>query len=132
MNSTVKSGGAQPVSGNSGRKKGDLAEDYVLAHLQSKDYQLLERNFNCRGGELDLVMMIEQEIVFVEVRYRQHDAFGDGIESVDRHKQRKLRIAAETWLQNNQSLTFRGCRFDVVSVTGIAPDFELDWIDDAF
>lgn len=77
-------------------------------------------------------MMVDQEIVFVEVRYRQGDGFGDGRESVDHHKQRKLRIAAETWLQDNQALRFKGCRFDVVSVSGIAPDFELDWIDDAF
>jgi len=77
-------------------------------------------------------MMSDNEIVFVEVRYRQKNTFGDGLESVDRHKQRKLRTAAETWLQQNTSLTFRGCRFDVISVSGSAPDFEIDWIDDAF
>ena len=112
--------------------RGKQAEDFVLNHLLQRNFKLLDRNFSCKGGELDLVMMDKDELVFVEVRYRGTFEFGDGIESVDRHKQRKLRIAAETWLQRNHQVMFRGCRFDVVSVCGDAPDFQIEWIDDAF
>lgn len=112
--------------------RGIQAEDFVLDHLQQQQFKLLDRNFSCKGGELDLVMMDDDELVFVEVRYRRSTSFGDGIESVDRHKQRKLRIAAEAWLQRNHQVMFRGCRFDVVSVYGSAPDFQMERIDDAF
>jgi putative endonuclease len=116
---------------------GRAVEDHVLRLLKGKHYKLVERNFRCRGGEIDLVMTIggpggAAELVFVEVRYRKRDEFGDGGESVDRHKQRRLRIAAETWLQHHPDFPFHYCRFDVVSVTGNPPDFEIEWIEDAF
>lgn len=111
---------------------GAAAEDFVLEILRGEGFRLVERNFRCPGGEIDLVMLTGDELVFVEVRYRAGDAFGDGGESVDRHKQRRLRIAAETWLQKNHDFDFRYCRFDVFSVTGTPSDFEFEWIDDAF
>lgn len=111
---------------------GRAAEDHVRSVLQGERYRLVERNFRCKGGEIDLVMLTGDELVFVEVRYRAGDAFGDGGESVDRYKQRRLRIAAETWLQKNPDFEFRYCRFDVFSVTGTPPDFRFEWIVDAF
>jgi putative endonuclease len=112
--------------------RGKQAEDFALDYLRQKSFRLLDRNFRCKGGEIDLVMMDARELVFVEVRYRASDRFGDGGESVDYFKQRKLRIAAETWLQKNQALEFTGCRFDVMSISGAEPDFLVEWIDDAF
>lgn len=116
---------------------GRQAEDHALSVLQGEKYLLVERNFRCRGGEIDLIMTLgrtveRRELVFVEVRYRKQSDFGDGGESVDRHKQRRLRFAAETWLQKHHDFPFHYCRFDVVSVTGSPPDFQLDWIQDAF
>ncbi len=116
---------------------GRAAEDHVLTVLQGERYRLLERNYRCAGGEIDLVMVTgppgdTAEVVFVEVRYRRRDDFGDGGESVDRHKQRRLRLAAERWLQDNHDFPFRYCRFDVISVTGNPPAFEIEWIVDAF
>ena len=112
--------------------RGSAAEDHVLGVLQREGYRLVERNFRCQVGEIDLVMLTGDELVFVEVRYRADDAYGDGGESVDRHKQRRLRLAAETWLQAHPDFEFRYCRFDVFAVTGAAPAFEYEWIDDAF
>ncbi len=113
-------------------ERGKEIEDFVLSYLEREKFRLLERNFHCKGGELDLIMMVRDELVFVEVRYRGSVDFGDGIESVDHHKQRKLRIAAETWLQRNPQITFRGCRFDVISVSGKSPNYQIEWVDDAF
>ncbi|MBX2867356.1 MAG: YraN family protein [Acidiferrobacterales bacterium] len=112
--------------------RGKAAEEFAEKLLIEKGFRLLERNYFCKGGELDLVMMDRDELVFVEVRYRGGNAFVDGGESVDRHKQRKLRIAAESWLSAHESITFRGCRFDVMSISGDAGEFEADWIVDAF
>lgn len=123
--------GAAP-SNPSPATRGRKAEDFALTLLQENGFTLVERNFRCKGGELDLVMRDNDEIVFVEVRYRQADDFGDGGESVDRWKQRKLRIAAETWLQRHDAMTFRGCRFAVMSVSGDPTAFLHEWIDDAF
>ncbi|MGB5708649.1 MAG: YraN family protein [Arenicellales bacterium] len=113
-------------------ERGKEVEDFALRYLEREKFRLLERNFHCKGGELDLIMTDRDELVFVEVRYRGSVDFGDGIESVDRHKQRKLRIAAETWLQRNPQITFRGCRFDVISVSGKSPNYQIEWVDDAF
>ena len=121
-----------PLNPRNTTVRGKQAEDVALKHLQQKNFRLLQRNFNCKGGELDLVMMDRDELVFVEVRYRHNINYGDGIESINSQKQRKLRIAAETWLQRNHHILFQGCRFDVVSVQGSAPNFEVEWIDDAF
>lgn len=111
---------------------GQAAEDFALRWLENRGFKLLQRNFHCGGGEIDMIMMDGGELVFVEVRYRRNDAFGGGGESVDRHKQRKLRIAAETWLSKNPDARFSGCRFDVMSVGGDMKNFSAEWIDDAF
>ena len=112
--------------------RGKAAEDFALSELSKKGFRLIERNFSCKQGELDLVMMDGNELVFIEVRYRKGKDFGDGMESIDHHKQRKLRIAAETWLGKHQSANFKSCRFDVMSISGEINHFTADWIDDAF
>jgi putative endonuclease len=116
----------------SSQARGQAAEDFALNQLNDLGFTLVERNFRCKGGEIDLVMMDGKTLVFVEVRYRANNQFGDGAESVDRFKQRKLRIAAETWLQQNQSAMFSGCRFDVISVSGEDKNLRAELIDDAF
>lgn len=112
--------------------RGQAAEDFALNQLNDLGFSLVERNFRCKGGEIDLIMMDGSTLVFVEVRYRANNYFGDGLESVDRFKQRKLRVAAETWLQQNQNAMFTGCRFDVMSVSGDDKSFRAELIDDAF
>ena len=92
---------AKPANQDTAQSLGKRAEDFALKFLKKQGFKLLDRNFSRKGGEIDLVMKHHQDIVFIEVRYRASHQFGDGGESVDFHKQRKLRIAAEIWLQNN-------------------------------
>jgi len=113
-------------------QRGAEIETLALQHLQSNGLQLLERNYRCPVGELDLVMLQQQELVFVEVRYRRSNQFGGPAQSIHAGKQRKLRLAAESFLQRHPAMTYSGCRFDVVAVTGVAPDYQIDWISDAF
>jgi putative endonuclease len=94
-------------------------------------------NANYRGGELDLVMLDATRpgvpaVVFVEVRYRQSQAFGGGTASIDIGKRRRLVHAAQRFLQDHPALADAPCRFDVIDAQGDPASPRLDWIRDAF
>lgn len=95
---------------------GDAGEDAALAHLQKHGLVLIERNFSCRGGELDLVMRDGATVVFVEVRRRASSAWGGAAATIGRAKQARLVAAANTWLQRYRMPP--ACRFDVVAIDG--------------
>jgi putative endonuclease len=112
------------------QKVGDAGEDQALRHLQLQGLTLAERNFRCKGGEIDLVMQEGSMLVFVEVRKRKASEpaarFGGAAASIGRAKQRRLVVAAEVYLKR-----FRmppACRFDVVAIDG----GELSWLKNAF
>ena len=107
-------------------------EDAARAFLLARGWHEVARNARLRVGELDLVMLDGDTLVFVEVRFRRSDAFGSGAESVDWRKQRKLVRAAEGFLQRHREHALRGCRFDVVSASGDPGAPRLEWIRDAF
>lgn len=109
---------------------GDSAEQLALKFLQSQNLQLIERNFRCKHGEIDLIMLDKSSLVFVEVRYRKHLQFGDGAESVDYRKQQKILKTVEFFLQRYVKYNQYPCRLDVVS---IGPgDNDINWIPNAF
>jgi putative endonuclease len=107
---------------------GREAEDRAATMLESAGLQLLERNYRCRIGEIDLIMRDGESLVFIEVRYRRNAAFGGALASVDAHKQKRLVRAAQHFLLRR---AWSGpCRFDVVGIesTGGRPS----WIQNAF
>jgi putative endonuclease len=118
------------------RSAGARCEDIACAHLEDAGLTLIERNFNCRHGEIDLVMRDRDVIVFVEVRYRRGarmaGGFGDGIDSVSAAKRAKLIRAAAVYLSKQPRLAARPCRFDVVAVAGDPAAPILDWRQNAF
>lgn len=114
------------------RACGDAIESAALAHLQGHGLELLARNAQASGGELDLVMLDDGVVVFVEVRYRANDAFGGGLASVDIAKRRKLVHAAQVFLSRHPHLAESPCRFDVVAASGEPGAPKLDWLRDAF
>ncbi|MEH6447670.1 MAG: YraN family protein [Oleispira sp.] len=111
------------------RIKGDdkerLAEDYLAA----KGFILIERNFLCKSGEIDLIMKDQDYWVFIEVRYRKNKEFGGALASITAGKQKKLRRAAEYYLLQHFGNTPPPCRFDVVGIEG---QDEIMWIKNAF
>jgi putative endonuclease len=112
---------------------GQLAEDLAQRHLQTHGLRLLHRNWTCRSGELDLVMLDGDTVVFVEVRYRRHAAWGGALQSVDLRKQQKLIKAAQLFLLKESRWARHPCRFDVVAIeatTGTAE--QPNWIRNAF
>ena len=111
---------------------GNRGEAAALAHLQEQGLRLLASNWRCRAGELDLVMLEGDTVVFVEVRYRRHAAWGGAVASVDLRKQRKLVRAAQHYLLTEPRWSARPCRFDVIALTGDQQRPALDWIRNAF
>jgi len=110
---------------------GQAAENLACDYLQRSGLTLVQRNYRCRRGELDLVMRHGDTTVFVEVRYRSPSAFADGLASVDRHKQEKLLAAAQHYLQQHPDAARRPCRFDVVAITPERGQNRVEWITNA-
>jgi putative endonuclease len=108
----------QQISGQSG-------EDDALRHLQAQGMILRERNFRCKGGEIDLIMEDRKTLVFVEVRKRAQARHGGAAASITSAKQRRLIIAAQFYLMRYKMPP--PCRFDVVAIDGM----ELTWLKNA-
>ncbi len=111
---------------------GAAAEDAACAHLLAAGCRLLARNCVFRVGELDLVMMEGQTVLFVEVRLRRDDRFGGAVASVDAGKRRKIARAAQAWLSAQPRLAQAPCRFDVVAVAPGDDGLHCDWLRGAF
>lgn len=107
---------------------GRAAEDIAAAHLQRQGLKLLQRNFRCRHGEIDLVMQDGTETVFVEVRLRSNDAFGGAGASITAAKQQRLLRAAAHYLQLYGNAP---CRFDAVLFNSLSAG-DLQWLKNAF
>lgn len=118
------------------RGRGAQVEALARAYLERHGLRAVAANANFRFGELDLVMLDGDTLVFVEVRYRREGAsargFGGGATSIDANKRRKLVAAADTFLQSHRAYARAACRFDAVVASGdpAAPAFE--WLRDAF
>ena len=114
--------------------RGADVEAAARRHLENAGLRWLAGNVRYRGGELDLVMFdpAASSLVFVEVRYRRHAAFGSGAASVDAGKRRKLVRAAQAWLLQHPRHADAPCRFDVVAASGDPAAPALDWLRDAF
>jgi putative endonuclease len=103
------------------------AERHAETALARLGLRHVARNYRCRAGEIDLIMRDGDCLVFVEVRYRSRNDFGDALASVDRHKQRRLILAAQHYLVRTG---WNGpCRFDVI---GLDRRYRTHWIRDAF
>jgi putative endonuclease len=100
------------------RAAGAAFEQRACADLQRAGFVLLHRNYTTRHGELDLVMIERETIVFVEVRHRLHASHGGAAASVTASKQARLIAAAELWLAAHPKHAKHPCRFDVVSYDG--------------
>lgn len=105
--------------------EGQAAEDAALAYLQAQGLILLQRNFRCKGGEIDLILRQQDTLVFVEVRKRTDSRYGGAAASVTARKQARLILAAQVFLQRYRVPP--ACRFDVVAFDGD----RLSWIKNA-
>ena len=94
---------------------GAMGEAAAADWLRKKRWKILAMNYRCRLGEVDIIARDGKEYVFVEVKLRRTGGYAPAAEYVTAAKQRKLRLAAESWLAENE-LEDPPCRFDVVEV----------------
>lgn len=94
---------------------GRIGENYVAADLEKKGIAILERNFRCRRGEIDLIAQEGDQVIFIEVKARRGTGFGLPEESVGLAKQKRLRLVASFYLLQWQGCV-PNCRFDVYSL----------------
>jgi putative endonuclease len=109
--------------------KGSEAERYAEMFLLQRQLVLLQRNYRCRFGEIDLVMLDKETLVFIEVRLRGNSAFGGAAASITPFKQAKLLRTARHYLAGLR--TVPPCRFDAILLTGSNGE-EVEWIKNAF
>ena len=112
-------------------KVGREIETIVQTYLEKQGLIMLEANYQCRFGEIDLIMRDRTTLVFIEVRYRKQDDYGDGAASVDTIKQNKIKKTAANYLYKHRLADQINCRFDIVAVSGTQP-YQIHWITDAF
>jgi putative endonuclease len=114
-------------------RKGLRYEELAITHLQQQGLCLLQRNFRCATGEIDLIMQHRHVLVFVEVRFRGNPDYGGAVATITRDKQQKLLRTARFFLLCHKEHQQRDCRFDVVGITpGPSGGSRFDWIQDAF
>jgi putative endonuclease len=110
---------------------GDEAEGAAARYLEAQGYTLVERNYQCRQGELDIIAERGSLLCFVEVRMRSTAAWGDPSHTVSFAKQRRVVKAAVRYL-HEQRVRDRDIRFDVISVLGRGPSAKVEHIPNAF
>ena len=111
-----------------GQKGEDLAEQF----LKKLGYRIIERNFRCKFGEIDIIGFKKGVLSFIEVKTRSSDAFGQPIDSVDKAKQRRLVRLANYYLFKKKAGDSLPCRFDVVSILMTTDKPEIELIENAF
>jgi putative endonuclease len=110
-----------------GRDGETLAQEF----LKRKGYKLVERNYRCAAGEVDLIVLDRRVLVFVEVKTRSNHNFGTPLEAVALWKQHKMIQTAQFFL-NYKGLHEREARFDVVGITWFNGAPQVEHIKNAF
>jgi putative endonuclease len=111
---------------------GNAAENSACKYLLQHGLKMVSSNYRCRFGEIDLIMQENSQLVFVEVRLRNNPDFGDGAESITKHKIKRLVSTAEYFLLQHPEYRDAPCRFDVISLSGKPSNPGVEWIQDAF
>jgi putative endonuclease len=100
------------------RLVGTEYESLAAAYLEKKGYVILERNYRCRTGEIDIIAQENEYLCFVEVKYRSGNGCGSPLEAVNYHKQRKILGVAGYYMMKKGLPGDTACRMDVVAIEG--------------
>lgn len=100
------------------REIGTKYEKRALIYLEQQGYQILEKNYRCRTGEIDIIARDGTYLVFIEVKYRASGKMGHALEAVTSRKREVIRKVASYYLLTHGMGMDVPCRFDVVGITG--------------
>ncbi len=107
--------------------RGETSEQLACNFLLKQGLQVVDKNYRCKQGELDLIMLDNQSLVIVEVRFRQSNIFGGALESITQKKQSRIIAATQVYLQKNKINS--PIRFDVIAMSN---EQNINWIQNAF
>lgn len=110
------------------RQTGAVYEEKAARWMEEHGMKVIQRNYRCRQGEIDLIALDGKYLVFAEVKYRSAAQSGHPAEAVDFRKQRRISGAAACYCYEKRISEDRPCRFDVVSILGE----EIEYIKNAF
>jgi len=110
---------------------GRKGEDEAATALKKSGYRIVDRNYRCRYGEIDIVAVHGGVVVFIEVKTRGSDRFGAPAEGVDYRKQVRITRSSSMYLAE-KGLVESEVRFDVVSVRAVDGGLEVEIVRDAF
>lgn len=113
------------------RDVGNQYESEAQRFLEKQNIVLIEANYHCRHGEIDLIMKDEDFIVFIEVKYRKDANHGAAAEMVTPAKQKKIIRTAQHFLMCNPRYQNFACRFDVIAFDGDNAH-SINWLRSAF
>lgn len=113
------------------RKFGNWGEDAATEYLQDEGYTIVERNFTCTYGEIDIIARNKEGIVFVEVKSRRSLKFGRPSMAVTKTKQAKIRKSAFCYLRTRKTF-YRHIRFDVVEVVSLYGTTQVNYLEGCF
>lgn len=111
-------------------KKGNVAEQQAVLFLQQQGLKLVQQNFRCRSGEIDIIAFDQDTLVFVEVRLRQNKGYTSAAESITKTKQQRILHTAQYFLYTHPQYQNCNLRFDGVLFTHLNQSPE--WIQSAF
>ena len=114
------------------REFGEQLENFAQATLKKSGCKIVETNYLCKLGEIDIIIKDQNTLAFVEVRYRKNANFGGALESVDYKKQQKIIKAAQLYLIQKKQSNAIACRFDVFAIEGPLNRLDYQWIKNAF
>ncbi len=111
---------------------GRFGEELAREHLRKQKYNIVDHNFRCPLGELDIIARKNRAFRFIEVKYRRSSDYGLPQESVVKRKQRRIRNAAVIWLKKRHLPLDSEIHFDVLAITDQAGKIKYEYIPDAF
>ncbi len=111
---------------------GRVGEDAACQYLESIGYKVIERNFRCQLGEIDLIAQDKNMLVVIEVKTRLSTQCGQPFESVTYFKQQRLIKLAQVYLKFKRGTVDVFCRFDVISIIFKGGDKDIKHIKNAF
>lgn len=100
------------------RKVGEAHETLIVLELEKRGYHILQKNFRCRIGEIDIIARHHGYLVFIEVKYRKNARAGYAAEAVTRRKQQIISRVADYYI-HTRCRKIPPCRFDVAAVDGV-------------
>lgn len=107
--------------------RGEKTEQLASQYLLKQGLKVVEKNFRCKHGELDLIMRDDQTLVIVEVRFRKSNKYGGALESITYKKQSRIIVATNYYLLINKINS--PIRFDVITMSN---ETQINWIKNAF